>query len=212
MLLLMGSFANLVVSVVYPQNGQFESQTNVIEFEDKTFISWELGKHPSGDWNTAGINSIHFKKGGKILSQTEYEKKCLVKEVTIGIIRKKVIFELIESYKLPGKNIYHLALPELCVPKDATFCNRKPEYSIKVDNRVALTWIFEGDISVDFMFKELSENDFKQYKTKGDPIRMIVDPSSKVFFGRLCAKLNEEGKDFGARVFAHYLNLQQRGT
>lgn len=210
---LMGYFACLIVSVLNPNNGQFELQTNVITFDDKTFISWESGRFPSSEWIEAGTKSIHFKKGGTILDKTYYKQDYSVTPLSIGIVRKKVEFNFNASYELPEKevkNVYHLVLPELCVPEEATFGNRKPQHIKKVNNRVALTWTFDQDISVNFTYKKISEKDFEQYKAKGVPITMIVSPGFKASLQNLETKLKEEGKDVLARSTAYFLQQQLR--
>ncbi len=209
----MGYFASLVVSVLNANNGQFELQTNIITFENKTYVSWESGILPSAEWIEAGTKSIHFKKGGAILDRVNYKQDYSVTPLSIGIIRKKVEFKFNASYELPEKdvkNVYHLVLPELCVPEEATFGDRKPQHIKKIFNRAALTWTFDQDINVNFTFKKILENDFEQYKAKGVPIKMIVSPNFEASLQNLVTKMKEEGKDFLAKCIVAYLQQQQR--
>ncbi len=209
----MGYFACLIVSVLNPNNGQFELQTNVITFEDKTYISWESGILPNPEWIEAGTKSIHFKKSGTILDNFNYKQDYSVTPVSTGIIMKEVEFNFNASYELPEKevkNVYHLVLPELCVPEEATFGDRKPQHIKKVNNRIAITWTFDQDISVNFTFKKISEKDFDQFKAKGVPIKMRVSPSFKADLQNLETKLKEEGKDILARITVSFLQQQPR--
>jgi hypothetical protein len=201
----MGYFASLIVCVLNRKNGQLEPQTTVTTFRDRTYVSWESGELPETEWAARGTKSIYFKKGGKILSEIRYHQDLLVTPVSTGILRKRAEFNFEASYRPFSTGVYHLVLPELCVPQIATLGGRKPQHIKKVQNRVALTWTFGHGISVKFTFRAASQSEFEQFKTRGVPIRMKISPSFKASLKRDLTAIENEGKDVVAKALAEFL-------
>lgn len=203
----MGLFAALIVSVLAEEG--WRAKTDVVEFHDTNYISWEADGVPENKWVSKGVKSIHFKKARKIRSETSYTQKPTVREVRIRFPRRKIQFEFETSYSGYGHGVYHLVLPRLMIPMQKTI-SPSPVMVEKYGERVAITWTFQGSIRPSFRFRKSSESEFENFRPRGKPIEMLLDPAFKDQVSEYAEKAKKEGEAIAGEALARYMEHPSR--
>jgi hypothetical protein len=191
-----GLFAALIVSTLSEEG--WKAQTEVVEFDGPNYVSWEADGVPVEEWVSKGERSIHFRRAGKIRSETTYI------QVTSRLPRKKTRFVFETSYYGVRRGVYHLLLPRLMVPLSGTI-DPPPEWIEKVGDRVAITWTFEERIKPSLAFAKSSESDFESFRPIGEPVKMIFDPAFKTEVSRYAEKAKREGEAVAGEALARFM-------
>lgn len=198
----MGVFAALIVSTLSEEG--WKAQTDVVEFKGPNYVSWEADGVPVEEWVSKGDRSIHFRRAGKIRSETRYTQRPKVTEVKSSFPRKKTRFVFETSYYGYGRGVYHLVLPRMMVPLSGTL-DPSPEWVEKVGDRVAITWTFEGGIKPAFAFARLSKSDFEGFRPTGKPVKMILDPAFRNELSKYAEKAKREGEAIAGEALARFI-------
>lgn len=201
----MGYFFGLIISVLEEIDSKLRQTTEVIHFDQRTFVSWESEDLPSDKWVSRGSRTLFVKKGTPEFQRIEYPQSFIVSPVSKGIIRKHNVFNIRTSFHgFEQESLFHLVLPTYFVPEPETF-HQRPESIIKRQNRIAITWTFKGSIEVDLRLKKVDNKEFDAYKSAGSPIRIRFDNAT---LNKLRSEVDERAENIVAKALAFYIKEQ----
>jgi len=201
----MGYFFGLIVSQLEEVDAKLRQATEVMHFDERTYISWESTDLPSDKWLSKGSKTLFVKKGIPRFERIEYPQEFTLSPITEGIIRKHKTFKFKTSFSgFEEQSLFHLVLPEYFIPEMSTL-NVKPESIIKRRSRVAATWTFKGSIEVDFSLKKVDKEEFDAFESAGSPIRMKFDNTT---LQKIKSKADEKVENIAAKALALYLKEQ----
>lgn len=207
----MGYFRGLVICVINAGDGVARVQTEVIEFSQDAYVSWQRTGGKGRGWNSGGLRSISFKSRGPIRARTRYRLDDAVRIVTTGAVRKRRQYNFIANYHTRSRSsVFQVVLPPSCLPDSRTFQeDNKPLHMKRVGDRIALTWVFGPDIAVDFNYEQASAARFRKFHASGEPIRTLLPPGRERAIVRVLKLIDEKAEGFSAKVIAELLRLKQ---
>lgn len=201
----MGYFFGLIVSQLEEVDAKLRQITEVMHFDQRTYISWESTDIPSNKWLSKGSKTLFVKKGIPRFERIEYPQEFTLSPIVEGVVRKHKIFRFKTSFSgFEQQSLFHLVLPECFVPEMNTL-NAKPESIIKRQNRLAITWTFTDSICVDFVLKKVGKEEFAAFKSAGSPVRIRFDSTT---LQKIKSKADEKIENIAAKAVALYLKEQ----
>ena len=196
----MGYFAELWITKLDEDNEEIRNVTEYVEFSGDAYISWESKELDETQWLPKAAKTIFIKKHPNIHSRGfRYLEDFNITLMTSGIRQKEKKYGFRTSfYSQKELSLFHLLLPTLYIPEDNTFAG-KPDLIKKQSSRVAMTWPFFNQLTVQFQFKKVDKKGFETYKSSGIPRRVRVDSKN---LRKVKRDALETGKDILAKIVA----------
>jgi len=204
----MGYFAELVICDLKEVGDGITPHIEMIQFRDKTFVSWQSERVPSKNkWQGLAHQTIFFKKPGDVIFDRDvYEAKNMIKKIKSGIIKKSEKYEFTPHFEhLPPASLIHIVLPDFHIPNIDSFREFIPHLK-KKGSRLALTWPFESRLRTKFYFHKVSERKFNNFKSAGMDLEVKIDPQLRESLQLRGIEMKEEVKDFAASAAAKFIH------
>lgn len=128
---------------------------------------------------------------GEIIHHLKYPAKDFVTPINYKLPKKGKGFKFHSQLTKGTHTLFHVVLPHLYVPNESSFGNKKPQFIKKLNDNISLTWTFEQQMETEFYFYKVDKNSYDQFKSKGIPVDLVIDPKLKNTIDVTAKKIKE---------------------
>jgi hypothetical protein len=196
----LGYFLTLIVVALRASNNRIRTRTTIVEFNERTFVSWQSEGHlPNAKWESLEQKTIFFEKGAAPRNVRRYNGGCNIEQVKKGRIIRTPFYRCVLNFEhIRGPALLHVVLPDMNIPDKAS-TSPNPDAARAVGSNITLTWTFEETIRLGFDFRKVEPAIFREFQPSGELICFPGDESAWVSAGE---KLEEVGENIAAKTLA----------